>query len=339
MKIHKINQQINCTINLVSGNSTGLSNDALILKQALIRGGWGGELRHFSGTNSKLVNIWLLLQLFFDKYILHTRQYTLHLEELYHELIPFSEHNILIPNQEWLRSGTQQLITKKIKLWCKTQYACQQLDSLSKQITFLGFSSPDRLNSNIQRKNNHFIHVAGKSAQKGTIPLLTVWQQHPEWPTLRVISRNPAHQGYRQPNIELISDFLTEEQLSLLMNESVFHLCPSESEGFGHTIVEALSIGAIVITTNGPPMNELVDSECGFLVNWKSKKKQYFSEMYSIDEQDLERIISKVLVLTEQKIKAMRIKSRQKYQHKTKQFYRQLISNFQIQITNDKKNA
>ena len=336
MKIHKINQQINCTINLASGNSTGLSNDALILKQALINEGWEGKLRHFSGTNSKLVNIWLLLQLVVDKYILQTHQYTLHLEELYSELIPFSEHNILIPNQEWLRSGTQQLITKNTKFWCKTQYACQKLDSLSQQITFLGFSSPDRRDSNIQRKTNHYIHVAGKSDQKGTIPLLNVWQQHPEWPILRVISRNPAHQGYKQSNIELISDFLTEEQLSLLMNESVFHLCPSESEGFGHTIVEALSIGAIVITTNAPPMNELVDSECGFLVDWKSKKKQYFSEMHSIDEQDLESVISKTLVLTEQKIKAMQVKSRLKYQYNTKQFHHQLISNIQTLITNDK---
>jgi SAM-dependent methyltransferase len=37
-------------------------------------------------------------------------------------------------------------------------------------------------------------------------------------------------------------------------------------EGFGHYINEARSIGALVVTLDAPPMNELIDSTCGVLI-------------------------------------------------------------------------
>jgi len=301
------------TLNISSGNSTGLSNDALILKQALNQCLPDLKVRHFSGAKSKLSNALLLLQLACDKYILRQKQYTLHLEELYTEVMRFSDTNILIPNQEWLRSGTQNLINPDIVLWCKTHYACQQLSSLSENINYLGFSSFDRMDTNISRDAQKYLHVAGKSAQKGTLPLLQLWASHPEWPLLQVISRRAEHQVFKRENIVIISDFISTQQLSEIMNTSVFHLCPSESEGFGHNIVEALSVGAIVLTTNAAPMNELVLPEFGFLVQWQSKTKQYFSEMHVIDNEHLEQTIIKMLQISEHHRQLMQNKSREHY--------------------------
>jgi hypothetical protein len=39
-------------------------------------------------------------------------------------------------------------------------------------------------------------------------------------------------------NIDYRSDYLDDVELRRLQNESLFHLCPSETEGWGHYLVE-----------------------------------------------------------------------------------------------------
>lgn len=40
--------------------------------------------------------------------------------------------------------------------------------------------------------------------------------------------------------------------------EHPIHVCASEREGFGHYINEARAAGALVVSTDHPPMNELI---------------------------------------------------------------------------------
>jgi len=47
-----------------------------------------------------------------------------------------------------------------------------------------------------------------------------------------------------------------------------FYLCPSRTEGYGMYIDDARSRGAVILTTDNWPMNELVTPENGFLVKW-----------------------------------------------------------------------
>ena len=44
------------------------------------------------------------------------------------------------------------------------------------------------------------------------------------------------------------------------------HLCTSQTEGFGHYINEARAIGALILALDAPPMNELIDADCGILI-------------------------------------------------------------------------
>ena len=50
--------------------------------------------------------------------------------------------------------------------------------------------------------------------------------------------------GAPAANIDHRIGYLDEAELKRLQNAHVFHLCPSETEGFGHYLVEAMGIGA-----------------------------------------------------------------------------------------------
>jgi hypothetical protein len=58
-----------------------------------------------------------------------------------------------------------------------------------------------------------------------------------------------------------------ESELKRLMNECMFHIMPSGAEGWGHVIHEGLGCGAVMITTDFPPMNEYAGVDPKLLVH------------------------------------------------------------------------
>lgn len=280
--------------NIAFGNSQGLKNDAEILSGAICYAlDKDVRFRYFSGAQGKFQNLLALLKMIYARYVLRRRQITFHLEELYTEISPFSSKNILIPNQEWLRSRTEKAITPDTLIWCKTHYAVRQLQHLNDNVSYLGFTSRDMNDPEIEPDFNKFIHIAGKSEQKGTIPLLRVWSKHLEWPMLSVISRREEHQEFKAENIQLVSRFLGEDELKEIINQHGVHLCPSESEGFGHNIVEAMSTGAVAITTKQGKIinrksNELLEISPELIslyekidLSLRDNSKQYLSKCVS----------------------------------------------------------
>ncbi len=69
-----------------------------------------------------------------------------------------------------------------------------------------------------------------------------------------------------QENLILYTERLADEELLRLQQSSGVHLCPSREEGFGHYINEARALGALVMTTNWAPMNDLVQDHFGVLI-------------------------------------------------------------------------
>jgi glycosyltransferase involved in cell wall biosynthesis len=85
--------------------------------------------------------------------------------------------------------------------------------------------------------------------------------------------------------------------LAGLQRSHAIHLCPSESEGFGHTIVEGLSAGAVVVTVDAPPMNELVTPETGILLGWDRSEPMRASTRYFANPAGLDRAVASAVTL------------------------------------------
>ncbi len=99
-------------------------------------------------------------------------------------------------------------------------------------------------------------------------------------------------------------------------------------EGFGHYIVEALSTGAIVVTTDGAPMNELVTPKSGFLVNCVKAEDQYRAQGFKIANYDLEKVITSIFNMPNEDLVSMSNSSRSRYLELTSGFEHNLKSYF-----------
>ena len=135
---------------------------------------------------------------------------------------------------------------------------------------------------------------------KGSQALVDLWLRKPHWPVLTMVQRATLALPARLPaNLRLLDGYLDDDELRVLQNRHRFHLCPSETEGFGHHLVEGMSIGAIVLTTDAPPMNELVTAERGILVAPNRSGTQRLATTWFVDPDALEAAVERMLALGE----------------------------------------
>lgn len=172
---------------------------------------------------------------------------------------------------------------------------------------------------------NQFFHLAGSgSLQKGTKTLINVWSRHPEWPNLTIRQKQQSFH-IAAPNINYVTHFLDDKHLRQYQNRLGVHLCPSEAEGFGHYIVEAMSTYGVVITTDAPPMNELITPERGRLANYTHTQSQRLGTNYYVDAEDLEIKIEELLAMDNNQKKELGENARNWYLENDKFFRRRLV--------------
>jgi glycosyltransferase involved in cell wall biosynthesis len=218
------------------------------------------------------------------------------LEHIWPQYLHLAPCNVAIPNPEWFDWRDRDLCWGIDRVWAKTAYTARLFSQLHLPTTPIGFDSEDRYDPAVPRERV-FFHLAGKSRMKGTARLLAVWARHPHWPRLialqdeseRIPDPPPA------PNVEYRVGFIADAELRRLQNACRFHLCPSEAEGWGHYIVEALGVGAVVITNDAPPMNELVSGARGCLVRCHRKGRQNQADTVQFDVEALEAAVERLM--------------------------------------------
>jgi glycosyltransferase involved in cell wall biosynthesis len=312
-------------INIIGEQTSGLAVDSQIIFAALNQGPFETKIRKVrQGWINGLVDR-VIPCAYWNLFPSKLPDINIFCEQIFPKWLNTAKINILIPNQEWCRPSTLDFLPHIDKIFCKTHYAEAIFRNMGCDTSYIGFTSQDHYNERIEKNYRKFLHVAGKSLQKGTVPLARVWSKHPEWPSLTIITHNPAHiSDYFAPNITVESQ-IPLERLRFLQNECGVHLCPSEAEGFGHVINEALACGAVVITTDAPPMNELVNPEYGFLVRHAQSSQQSLGINYYVDENDLSKTIQKVLISNLETLGKISMQSR-KYYLDQKLFFNSRIS-------------
>lgn len=222
------------------------------------------------------------------------------LEHVWPQFLPAAHINVAVPNPEWFDRHDRRFLPALSCVWAKTGRTREVFMALGCRTAFIGFDSCDRFLPHVQRERS-FFHLAGKSGMKNTGRVLQVWARHPQWPPLFVAQHRPSDHlpDIRAANIQRVVGYLDESKLIELQNRSRFHICPSRTEGWGHYIGEALSVAAVTITVDAPPMNELVTDQRGLLIPCVRTGTQKLATTYDFDAQAFEATIQRALAMSE----------------------------------------
>ncbi|MGC1549468.1 MAG: glycosyltransferase [Rhodanobacter sp.] len=301
-------------------NGAGLSRDMILLADALRS--TGNAIDMAALPHRGRFAEWLTrLRLARSASVL---DFNLMLERIRPEFLRAARHNILIPNPEYFRPEDRAELHHMNAVWVKTHHAQRLFDNLGVPTHYIGFTSPDRRNVDVPRRHA-FFHGPGRSGNKGTEALLKLWAAHPSWPMLTVVwRRKRVDVGPLPANTTLIREHLDDATYRRLQNEHRFHLCPSQTEGYGHYLVEAMSCAAVAVTLNAEPMNELVTTERGVLVPAHAIGQQDLATLYGYMDTSMAAAIERCIAMPQSESDILGIAARRWYEKELLAFPKRL---------------
>lgn len=308
-------------INLIAwDNSRGLSHDLRLLQQTLLALGHqvtftdAGPKRKHGAWKVR----WLRVRMTLRWLLSMGRQprrfdVNIFLEHVRPHALKLARRNVMIPNPEWFSERDRRWLPRFDAVFTKSHAATETIRAWGCPVTHIGFLSIDRHDPQVPREPV-FLHLAGASRMKGTERLLAVWRRHPEWPRL-IVQQSPATatvaEGPAPANLDHRIGYPRDiAEIARLQNRCQYHLCLSEAEGWGHYIVEAMGCAALVITCDGPPMNELVRPDRGVLVQAQDAGALNATHRYLFDEAALEAAVERIVRMPDTEREAMQQRAR-----------------------------
>jgi GT2 family glycosyltransferase/glycosyltransferase involved in cell wall biosynthesis/tetratricopeptide (TPR) repeat protein/SAM-dependent methyltransferase len=266
--IHILNPQM--------GRGYGLDKHAEVLRRVLIGSGYQVETRRGLPIGK---DAWACI----------------HLEHLRAELLGHAVRDFFVPMPEHF--AFRELLPRVHGVLACTRQTETVFRQIGVPTYYTGFASLDVRIAG-QSASDCWLHLAGASSTKNTQAVLDCWARHPEYPRLIVmVSGDWSFHVPAAANLDVRRGYLATDELRVLQNACRIHICPSAAEGWGHYLVEAMSTGAVVLTTDAPAMNEHVTAERGVLVRTSSRQTRGLVHTYSIHPEDLADAVHRVLAL------------------------------------------
>lgn len=151
-------------------------------------------------------------------------------------------------------------------------------------------------NTNAPKDSVVFFHSAGYADRKGTDILIEAFIKGELYKRAKLVIHTQCaiteltertKEEFERYNIEVIEKTVTAPGLYHLGNVYVY---PARLDGLGLTMYESLAMGMPVITTDYPPMNEIINDDIGRLVKVKRnycRQDGYYWPMSLCDINDL----------------------------------------------------
>jgi glycosyltransferase involved in cell wall biosynthesis len=286
-------------------NGVGLERDYRTLKVLLES--WGHQVYgvHFKridgGTPRADVNIFL--------------------ETMASAIFPIAKQQWLIPNQEWWAPWDHEADMRRVdRILCKTQDAVKIFSDLygATRVQHIGFESQDLYDPTIERKKI-FLHVAGQSRYKNSQAVAYAFAKCFDDPSDPSINRQLVFVGAYPEEVQFARDHknvryiqhASAAELKHLMNECLFHIMPSGAEGWGHALHEGFGCGAVVITTDFPPMNEFAGADKELLVPYQRAIPELAAQRAFVGAMEVKHAIEKAWTLTSDRINSIQAKARE----------------------------
>jgi len=160
-------------------------------------------------------------------------------------------------------------------------------------------------------KTGWFLHSPGKSMEKGTEAVAGAWRAGIPHPLTVVtnaanpLDRQAAHQLQAMfagiSNVRLLHD-ISDEQMTIEMNRNRFFLQPSLYEGWGHSLHEALSARAVVLTTDAPPMREFPGIDSRMLIPIERVEPRTIIQWHYVGVQGIRETVERAVGLAKREL-------------------------------------
>ncbi|KDO21365.1 hypothetical protein SPRG_13678 [Saprolegnia parasitica CBS 223.65] len=188
------------------------------------------------------------------------------------------------------------------------------------------------------------VHANGKSPFKNAGRILNCWKAHPEFPVLHQYSSddwsngtyNDLWHGSPLPNVDFhFGQYVSSMAFAKILHDATVIVCPSAMEGFGHYINQARAAGALVVTTDAPPMDEFVDDDSGVLIHgitpWPDKATMGQNIVFEVPIRAICEAIEDVVAMDPRE-RARRAANGVRRYFKQLQYFKQSMQTLQVMV-------
>lgn len=279
---------------LTKANGYGLTKDVQVIREALEPIGATVDVTPYDRPRSS--GYW---------------DFNIHSEHIGIGSVDQARVNIALPNPDWFEEKWIPQLEHIDIVAAKTRDTERIFSQLHKSVTYTGWTSPDT-DARVDYSMRSVVHNAGNSRMKGTNQVIAAMRYVPDARATLTANYRP---GVKVPqNVKATFRRLNDDEFARTRMAPI-HLCPSSYEGFGHYINEARSMGAVVITTNAAPMNELITDRFGILVpHTGNVGRHMLSPQYQVDEQSLAHAIEVSLSVPSETLAALGAEARKAYE-------------------------